>query len=296
MRTIVRRPSAAVLGVVAVTVALTLAVLAAASDRSAATPATAARETAARGEANGVVRDVVFAIHGGAGNITRQNTPPDLEAQYRTALTEALRRGHEVIRDGGDAVDAAQAAIVFLEDSPLFNAGKGAVFTTDAAHELDASIMDGRTLDTGAVTGVQHIRNPIVLAHEVMDASRHVMFAGQGAELFAQERGFELVTQDYFFTDRRWQSLLNAKRGDSSFNFGIETGTVGAVALDDQGDLGAGTSTGGLTNKPVSRIGDSPIIGAGTYANNDTVAVSATGTGEFFIRQVVAHDISTLMD
>src|SRR5918996_862383 len=254
MRTIVRRPSAAVLGVVAVTVALTLAVLAAASDRSAATPATAARETAALGEANGVVRD------------------------------------------GGDAVDAAQAAIVFLEDSPLFNAGKGAVFTTDAAHELDASIMDGRTLDTGAVTGVQHIRNPIVLAHEVMDASRHVMFAGQGAELFAQERGFELVTQDYFFTDRRWQSLLNAKRGDSSFNFGIETGTVGAVALDDQGDLAAGTSTGGLTNKPVSRIGDSPIIGAGTYANNDTVAVSATGTGEFFIRQVVAHDISTLMD
>jgi L-asparaginase / beta-aspartyl-peptidase len=130
----------------------------------------------------------------------------------------------------------------------------------------------------------------------VMDASRHVMFAGEGAELFAVNRGFDLVTQDYFFTDRRWQSLLNAKSGNSSFNFGIETGTVGAVALDGQGDLAAATSTGGLTNKPVGRIGDSPIIGAGTYANNDTVAVSATGTGEFFIRQVVAHDISTLME
>jgi L-asparaginase / beta-aspartyl-peptidase len=156
--------------------------------------------------------------------------------------------------------------------------------------------MDGNTLDTGAVTGVMHIKNPITLAHEVMDASRHVMFAGQGAELFALHRGFKLVTQDYFFTDRRWQSLLNAKRGDSSFNFGIVTGTVGAVALDAKDELAAGTSTGGLTNKPVGRIGDSPIIGAGTYANSETVAVSATGTGEFFIRQVVAHDISALMD
>jgi beta-aspartyl-peptidase (threonine type) len=283
--------------VFAVALALVLAVLAAAAtDRSTARSATAGARTTVQGEPGGVVRDVVFAIHGGAGNITRQNTPPDVEAQYREALREALRRGAEVIEDDGDALDAAQAAIVFLEDSPLFNAGKGAVFTTDAAHELDASVMDGETLDTGAVTGVQHIRNPILLAREVMDASRHVMFAGQGAELFAVNRGFELVTQDYFFTDRRWQSLLNAKGGDSSFNFGIETGTVGAVALDDQGDLAAGTSTGGLTNKPVGRIGDSPIIGAGTYANNDTVAVSATGTGEFFIRQVVAHDISTLMD
>jgi L-asparaginase / beta-aspartyl-peptidase len=283
--------------VFAVALALVLAVLAAAAtDRSTARSATAGARATVQGEPGGVVRDVVFAIHGGAGNITRQNTPPDVEAQYREALREALERGAEVIEEGGDAVDAAQAAIVFLEDSPLFNAGKGAVFTTDAAHELDASVMDGETLDTGAVTGVQHIRNPILLAREVMDASRHVMFAGQGAELFAVERGFELVTQDYFFTDRRWQSLLNAKGGDSSFNFGIETGTVGAVALDDQGDLAAATSTGGLTNKPVGRIGDSPIIGAGTYANNDTVAVSATGTGEFFIRQVVAHDISTLMD
>jgi beta-aspartyl-peptidase (threonine type) len=258
-------------------------------------PVAAADQTNADGKP-GVVRDVVFAIHGGAGNITRENTPPELEAQYRAALGEALRRGNEVIEAGGEAPDAVQAAIVFLEDSPLFNAGKGAVFTTDAAHELDASIMDGETLDTGAVTGVQHIKNPILLAREVMDASRHMLFAGQGAELFAVERGFELVTQEYFFTDRRWQSLLAAKGGNPRFNFGIETGTVGAVALDDQGDLAAGTSTGGLTNKPVGRIGDSPIIGAGTYADNATMAASATGTGEFFIREAVTHDISAAME
>jgi beta-aspartyl-peptidase (threonine type) len=179
-----------------------------------------------------------------------------------------------------------------MEDSELFNAGKGAVFTTDAKHELDASIMDGRTLDTGAVTGVEHIRNPILLADTVRTQSRHVMFAGYGAELFAQDKGFDLVTQDYFHTDRRWQSLLAAKGGESDFEFG----TVGAVALDRRGDLAAGTSTGGLTNKPVGRIGDSPIIGAGTYANNETAAVSATGTGEFFIRQVVGHEISAAME
>jgi beta-aspartyl-peptidase (threonine type) len=253
--------------------------------------------TGARSQAqdSGVVRDVVFAIHGGAGTIRRQDFTPELEAQYRAALTEALRHGYQVLQNGGDSTDAAEAAIMFMEDSPLFNAGKGAVFTTDAAHELDASIMDGDTLDAGAVTGVQHIKNPIKLAHDLMDNSRHVMLAGYGAELYAQHRGFELVTQDYFFTQRRWDSLLNAKGGKSEFNFG-EVGTVGAVAIDDEGDLAAATSTGGLTNKPVGRIGDSPIIGAGTYANNRTVAVSATGTGEFFIRQVVAHDISTLMD
>jgi len=248
---------------------------------------------------SGSVGDVVFAVHGGAGNITRQNTPPELEAQYRAALETALRAGAQVVDQGGEATDAVKAAIVTMEDNPLFNSGKGAVMTTDAGHELDASIMDGRTLGTGAVTGVEHIKNPIMLADKVRTTSRHVFFAGLGAELFAIDRGFDLVTQDYFFTDRRWQSLLNAKGGKSEFNFGDlppTTGTVGAVARDGQGDLAAGTSTGGLTNKPVGRIGDSPIIGAGTYANNRTVAVSATGTGEFFIRQVVAHDISTLMD
>jgi beta-aspartyl-peptidase (threonine type) len=209
-------------------------------------------------------------------------------------LREALEAGYAVIRGGGESPEAVKAAIVKLEDNPLFNAGKGAVFTTDAKNELDASIMDGETLDTGAVTGVEHIKNPILLADAIRTKSRHMFFSGAGAELFATNQGFKLVTQDYFFTDRRWQSLLAAKAGRSDFNFGL--GTVGAVALDRDDDLAAGTSTGGLTNKPVGRIGDSPVIGAGTYADNDTVAVSATGTGEYFIRLSVAHDISTLVD
>jgi L-asparaginase / beta-aspartyl-peptidase len=255
---------------------------------------TAQRADEARAAGSDSAGNVVFAIHGGAGSITRESLPPDLEQQYRAALREALEAGYGVIQRGGEAPGAVRAAIVTMENSPLFNAGKGAVFTTDAKHELDASLMDGETLDTGAVTGVEHIKNPIELADTVRTASRHVFFAGQGAELFAIDRGFDLVTQDYFFTDRRWQSLVDAKAGTSEFNFGV--GTVGAVALDRQRDLAAGTSTGGLTNKPVGRIGDSPVIGAGTYANNDTVAVSASGTGEFFIRQVVAHDISALID
>jgi beta-aspartyl-peptidase (threonine type) len=252
------------------------------------------RSGEARAASSAPAGDVVFAIHGGAGGITRESLPPDQEQQYREALRQALEAGYAVIQGRGEATEAVKAAIVTMEDNPLFNAGKGAVFTTDAKHELDASVMDGETLDTGAVTGVEHIRNPIRLADSVRTGSRHVFFAGQGAELFAMKRGFELVTQDYFFTDRRWQALLAAKAGRSEFNFGF--GTVGAVAIDGERDLAAGTSTGGLTNKPVGRIGDSPIIGAGTYANNDTVAVSATGTGEFFIRQVVAHDISALID
>jgi L-asparaginase / beta-aspartyl-peptidase len=241
------------------------------------------------------IKDVVFAIHGGAGTLRREDFTPELEAQYREALTEAVRRGYDVIRSGGDGVEAAEAAVTFMEDSPLFNAGKGAVFTTDAANELDTSIMDGSTLDAGAVTGVMHIKNPVSLARTLMENSRHVMLAGEGAELYAQHRGFDLVTQDYFFTQRRWDSLLQAKAGSTEFNFG-ETETVGAVALDQDGDLAAATSTGGLTNKPVGRIGDSPIIGAGTYADNETVAVSATGTGELFIRQVAAFRVSAAME
>jgi L-asparaginase / beta-aspartyl-peptidase len=254
-------------------------------------PERAAEAKAAGGD---TARNVVFAIHGGAGGITRESIPPELEQQYRAALRQALEAGYAVIQRGGEATEAVKAAVVTMEDNALFNAGKGAVFTTDGKHELDASIMDGETLDTGAVTGVEHIKNPIQLADAVRTASRHMLFAGQGAELFAINRGFNLVTQDYFFTDRRWQSLLAAKGGRSEFNFGL--GTVGAVALDGDRDLAAGTSTGGLTNKPTGRIGDSPIIGAGTYADNDTVAVSATGTGEFFIRLAVAHDISALID
>jgi L-asparaginase / beta-aspartyl-peptidase len=248
----------------------------------------------ARAASAGPIRDVVFAIHGGAGGITPETVPPELEQQYRAALRQALEEGYRVIQRGGRATRAVKAAIVSMENHPLFNAGKGAVFTTDAKHELDASIMDGKTLDTGAVTGVEHIKNPIRLADSVRTGSRHMLFAGNGAELFAMRRGFKLVTQDYFFTDRRWQALLDAKEGRSEFNFGLET--VGAVGIDRGSDLAAGTSTGGLTNKPAGRIGDSPIIGAGTYANNDTVAVSATGTGEFFIRLAVAHDISALID
>jgi L-asparaginase / beta-aspartyl-peptidase len=273
---------------------LLLCLLLAAGTAGLALGGSADRSSEARAASSDTVRDVVFAIHGGAGGTTRESLPPEAEQEYRDALRQALEAGYAVIQRGGEATDAVKAAVVTMEDNPLFNAGKGAVFTTDAKHELDSSIMDGDTLDTGAVTGVEHIKNPIKLADTVRTASRHMFFAGNGAELFAMNRGFELVTQDYFHTDRRWQSLLAAKEGNPEFNFGL--GTVGAVALDGERDLAAGTSTGGLTNKPTGRIGDSPVIGAGTYANNDTVAVSATGTGEFFIRLAVAHDISALID
>jgi beta-aspartyl-peptidase (threonine type) len=272
--------------VLAIAIAVALALAAALSLR------TGGAGDARAASAQDGARNVMFAIHGGAGTIRREDLTPEQEAAFRAGLTTALETGRDVLRGGGDATDAVKAAIVTMEDSELFNAGKGAVFTTDAKQELDASIMDGRSLDTGAVTGVEHIKNPIRLADAVRTGSRHVMFAGYGAELYAQDKGFDLVTQDYFHTDRRWQSLLNAKDGRSEFNFG----TVGAVAIDRQGDLAAGTSTGGLTNKPVGRIGDSPVIGAGTYANNETAAVSATGTGEFFIRQVVGHEVSAAME
>src|SRR5919106_372708 len=241
------------------------------------------------------VENVVFAIHGGAGTLRREDFTPQLEARYRNALRRAVQSGYEVLKGGGTSVEAVEAAITFLEDSDLFNAGKGAVMTTDAGHELDASIMDGSNLDAGAVTGVKHIKNPISLARTLMENSRHVLLAGDGAELYAQHRDFDLVTQDYFFTERRWKSLLEVKAGSTDFNFG-ETETVGAVALDQGDNLAAGTSTGGLTNKPVGRIGDLPIIGAGTYADNDTVAASATGTGELFIRQAVTDDISAQIE
>ncbi|SIS42005.1 beta-aspartyl-peptidase (threonine type) [Kroppenstedtia eburnea] len=232
---------------------------------------------------------VVFAIHGGAGGGT---VPPDQEEEYRNTMLSALKAGKKVIDSGGSGVSAVEAAVHVLEDSPLFNAGKGAVFNTDAAHELDASIMDGKDLNAGAVAGSRHAKNPITLARTIMEKSPHVMLAGDAADQFGVEQGVQMVTQDYYFTEKRWQSLLAAKKKGAG---ATGHGTVGAVALDRKGNLAAATSTGGLTNKAVGRVGDSPIIGAGTYANNQSVAVSATGTGEVFIRGTAAADIAALV-
>jgi len=242
-------------------------------------------------------------IHGGAGTIARGSMTPEMEAEYRAKLTEALMAGHRVLAAGGSSLDAVQAAVNVMEDSPLFNAGKGAVFTHEGKNELDAAVMDGRTLAAGAVAGVTHVKNPINLARAVMEKSRHVMLMGAGAEAFAKQQGIELVPESYFFTERRWQSLEKAKADEAKYGaealLGPEYsvpedrkfGTVGAVALDKNGNLAAATSTGGVTNKRWGRVGDAPIIGAGTYANNRSCAVSATGTGEYFIRATVAHDI-----
>jgi beta-aspartyl-peptidase (threonine type) len=258
-----------------------------------------------------------FVIHGGAGTIERGRMTPEREKAYRDKLTEALRAGFEVLNKGGACLDAVVAAITLLEDSPLFNAGKGAVFTNSGTNELDSSIMDGRTLKAGAVAGLKRVKNPILLARLVMEQSPHVMMTGEGAEVFARQKGVELVDPKYFYTEERWQQLRKAKDAEknpppkrsklerpgrevtpSDAASAIDEhkfGTVGAVCLDRAGNLGAGTSTGGMTNKRFGRVGDSPIIGAGTYANNETCAVSCTGDGEYFIRSVVAHDISAQM-
>ncbi|HYY97342.1 MAG TPA: isoaspartyl peptidase/L-asparaginase [Pyrinomonadaceae bacterium] len=249
-----------------------------------------------------------FVIHGGAGTIERGRMTPEREKAYREKLTEALRAGYDVLNRGGPCLDAVVAAITLLEDSPLFNAGKGAVFTNAGTNELDSSIMDGRTLKAGAVAGLKRVKNPILLARLVMEQSPHVMMTGEGAEVFAQQKGVELVDPKYFYTEERWQQLQKAKEAEKSpppkrskLEGGAASpdehkfGTVGAVCLDRAGNLGAGTSTGGTTNKRFGRVGDSPIIGAGTYANNETCAVSCTGDGEYFIRSVVAHDISAQM-
>ncbi|MGM0931871.1 MAG: isoaspartyl peptidase/L-asparaginase family protein [Bacteroidota bacterium] len=250
-------------------------------------------------------------IHGGAGTIVKENMTDSLEKAYKDKLEEAIRVGHEILANGGTAMEAVQRTINVMEDSPLFNAGKGAVFTNAETNELDASIMDGKTLNAGAVAGVTTVKNPINLAWEVMENSEHVMMAGKGAELFAEERGMEIVDPEYFYTENRFRSLQRLKEMDTEeteldhdqsaafvdpFIKDSKYGTVGCVALDKDGNLAAGTSTGGMTNKKWGRIGDAPIIGAGTYANNKTCAVSATGWGEFFIRGVVAHDISALME
>jgi beta-aspartyl-peptidase (threonine type) len=245
----------------------------------------------------------MLVIHGGAGTITRASMSADAEKQYREALEQALRTGHMVLKQGGSSMDAVEASIRFLEDNPLFNAGKGAVFTHDGRNELDASVMEGKTKRAGSVAGVTIIRNPITAARAVMEKSEHVMMVGRGAELFATQMGLDIVDPSYFWTERRWKSLqeeLLKERGqkpkaDLAFPNEKKFGTVGAVAVDKEGNLAAGTSTGGMTNKKYGRVGDAPIIGAGTYAENESCAVSATGHGEFFIRWTVAHDIAALV-
>jgi beta-aspartyl-peptidase (threonine type) len=246
---------------------------------------------------------VAFAIHGGAGTILRSEMTAEQETLVREMLVTAVRAGYQVLLDDGSAIEAVQAAIVLLEDSPLFNAGKGAVFNHEGVNELDAAIMDGALLDAGAVAGLQHIKNPILLAHAVMRKSPHVLLIGAGAEMFARQQELEFVDPAYYRTEKRWQQLQKSKAREKQGNavLGKAPGhmlfsTVGAVALDRNGNLAAGTSTGGRTNKSFGRVGDVPIIGAGTYANNDTCAVSATGHGEYFIRSVVAYDICALMD
>ncbi len=238
----------------------------------------------------------VLVIHGGAGTILKSQMTDSIEKLYRNKLSEALLVGQAVIQNGGTSLDAVQSVIVVLENSPLFNAGKGAVFTEDGKNEMDASIMDGNSRKAGAVASVTHVKNPIMAARAVMEQSEHVMMIGNGAEKFAISQGLEMVDEDYFFTQKRFDQHKNAL-GDTVIVDPIQKkyGTVGAVALDGFGNLAAGTSTGGMTNKRFGRVGDAPIIGAGTYASNESCAVSATGHGEFFIRNVVAYDISALM-
>lgn len=248
-----------------------------------------------------------LAVHGGAGTILRSSMTPEKELAYTQALTDALRAGESVLKKGGAALDAVEHAIISLENNPLFNAGKGAVFTNDGKNELDASIMNGKDLMAGAVAGVRNIKNPISLSRAVMEKSEHVLLTGAGAEAFAKSIAAEFADDAYFFTQQRFEQLQQAKESGSVImdhtqapaNNGPDEkkfGTVGAVALDVHGNLAAGTSTGGMTNKKFGRAGDSPIIGAGTYANNKTCAISCTGHGEFFLRAVVAYDISCLME
>ncbi len=270
-----------------------------------------------------------FIIHGGAGVIKKGTLTPEQEAEYVKKLEEAVTAGYKALQDGKNAVEAVEIGIRILEDSPLFNAGKGAVFTADGKNELDASIMEGKTLNAGAVAGLHHVKNPISLARAVMERSPHVMMIGDGAEVFAKEMGLELVAEKYFWTQQRWDALqqvlkeekekekvksekgksisggLNAPRSKEDIYAEMtpsqmlaenKFGTVGAVALDKDGNIAAGTSTGGMTNKKYGRVGDAPIIGAGTFANNNTCGVSATGWGEYFIRLGVARDISTQIE
>jgi L-asparaginase / beta-aspartyl-peptidase len=254
---------------------------------------------------------LAFVIHGGAGVIRRGSMSAEKEKAYKAKLEEVVLAGYKALQSGKSSLDAIEMAIRSMEDSPLFNAGKGAVFTADGKNELDASIMNGKTLAAGAVAGLHHVKNPITLARAVMEKSPHVMMVGEGAEKFAKEQKIEIVDEKYFWTQERWDGLQKMlqqekEKGATPQPKGMSDnlaevpynkfGTVGAIALDKDGNLAAGTSTGGMTNKKYGRVGDAPIIGAGTYANNDSCAVSATGWGEFFIRLGVARDICSLME
>jgi beta-aspartyl-peptidase (threonine type) len=248
-----------------------------------------------------------LAIHGGAGALARLEMSPEKEARYRAALDSALTVGETVLANGGSALDAVTATVSWLEDCPLFNAGRGAVFTHDGHNELDASLMEGTTQRAGAVGGVTTVRHPIQLARLVMEKSPHVLLIGRGAEQFAREQGVDTVPQSWFFTQERWDYLqkvlaeerrsgkTGALEKEDAFR-DLKFGTVGCVALDQQGHLAAATSTGGMTNKRWNRLGDAPVIGAGTYADDAVCAVSCTGHGEFFIRYAVAHDVWALMN
>lgn len=253
--------------------------------------------------------EFAIVIHGGAGTILKKNMTPEKEKLYKETLAEAIKTGHEILKNGGTSLEAVEKTIHVMENSPIFNAGKGAVFTHDETNELDASIMDGKTLNAGAIAGVTDIKNPISAAKLVMTNSEHVMLSGTGASEFAKEQGLEIVDPSYFYTEGRFKSLQRIKEkekteldhdGKTAFYDPMikdsKFGTVGCVALDKHGNIVAGTSTGGMTNKRWNRIGDAPIIGSGTYANNETCGVSSTGWGEYFIRAQVAHDISALID
>ncbi|PCH75886.1 MAG: beta-aspartyl-peptidase [Flavobacteriaceae bacterium] len=246
-------------------------------------------------------------IHGGAGGIVSKNFSEAQKEAYKQQLETSLNTGYKILENGGNAIDAVQAAIVILENSPLFNAGKGAVFNSEGAQEMDASIMNGNTLNSGAVAGINHVKNPILAANMVLDSSKHVLLSGKGAEILLEKYGLQMVPSSYFYTDKRFnqlQKLLGkdkttldhtAFREERPLIDDHKYGTVGAVAMDINGNIAAGTSTGGMTNKKHGRIGDSPIIGAGTYANNTTCGISSTGTGEYFIRTVAAHEVSSIL-
>ena len=247
------------------------------------------------------MKNFSIAIHGGAGTLVKGMMTPEKEMAYKKALDIALTRGYEVLENGGSAIDAVEKAVILLEDSPLFNAGKGSVFTADGTHEMDASLMDGKTLNAGAVSLVTGIKNPISLARDVMEKSEHVFLAAEGAMKFAKKMGYDFLDDSYFFDEFRHQQWLELK-GTDNFQLDHSTrkdskfGTVGAVACDKKGNVAAATSTGGMTNKRFGRVGDSPMIGSGNYANNATCAVSCTGSGEYFIKGVVAYDLSCLIE